>query len=133
MSGDPGNTIHSAERKPHGMAPGVQGCSGDLRVRDNVGGRWWKKCPLLLSCTSQALLSGEHGVFIFASDGFAKTQWHAALTWATQLDGGVPRTVETLYDAFCSSVRATSSVAHLLPSVRPLGRGAHRSDHRQFP
>lgn len=84
----------------------------------NATSRWWKKCPLLLSSPTQTLLSGEHGVYIFASDGFAKVQWHAALLWGTQSDGGVPRAVETLYDAFCTSVRATSSVAHLLPSVR---------------
>ena len=73
-----------------------------------------------MSCPSQALLSGEHGLYIFASDGFAKAQWYSALLWCTQPDGCVPRSVEALYDAFCTRVRAASSVEHLLPAVRPI-------------
>lgn len=39
------------------------------------GNRWWKKCPLEISHQHLALLSQQKSFFLFASDGFAKTQW----------------------------------------------------------
>jgi hypothetical protein len=37
--------------------------------------RWWKKCPLEISHPEKELLSQQRSFFLFASDGFAKTQW----------------------------------------------------------
>jgi hypothetical protein len=37
--------------------------------------RWWKKCPLEISHPDKELLSQQKSFFLFASDGFAKTQW----------------------------------------------------------
>ena len=80
--------------------------------------RWWKKCPLRRSHWEQTLLSGEKALYLFASDGFAKVQWYSALLWGAQPEGGVPRAVEHLYESFCASVRAVTTVPHLLPAVR---------------
>jgi len=38
------------------------------------------------------------------------------LLWGAQ-GGGVPRTVEGMFDAFSTSVRQASTVPHLLPQV----------------
>ena len=83
----------------------------------HAGCRWWKKCPLRLAHSEQTLLSGERALYLFASDGFAKVQWYSALLWGAQPEGGVPRAVEQLYESFCASVRAVTTVPHLLPAV----------------
>lgn len=38
------------------------------------------------------------------------------LLWGAQ-GGGVPRTVEGMFDAFSASVRMASTIPHLLPQV----------------
>lgn len=78
--------------------------------------KWWKKCPLEISHPDKPLLSQQTSFFMFASDGFAKTQWYGVLLWGAQ-GGGVPRTVEGMFDAFSASVRMASTIPHLLPQA----------------
>jgi hypothetical protein len=42
---------------------------------------------------------------------------YGVLLWGAS-GGGVPRTVEGMFDAFSASVRMASGVPHLLPQVR---------------
>lgn len=46
-----------------------------LSTMDYMLHRWWKKCPLEISHPDKELLSQQKSFFLFASDGFAKTQW----------------------------------------------------------
>ncbi len=103
-------------------------------VINSPSGSWWRKGPLEV-CHSggRPLFEGRSSFLLFAPDGPAKEQWHAALLWACggssgssdgSSGGGEVRRVGAVYAAFCERALAASGAAVQQcsgPSWRPEG------------